>query len=468
MASYIKKGKQWVARLRKRGYPEVYQGGFRTKSDAMDWGRRVEPTAFPSRITKGKGPHHTTLAEALNDYVRVVTCKQAGCVQALCKINKYLEAGGLPRLKAIKVEGGRVFKEDADGKPNAANQVIQEPKFDIVEESSEPIFEGKRQAGFAKRREANRLRGARPQVLRMQLAKMNVADVQSFHFEELVQLMGEDGYKSNTIRQEVAILSGFFSHAMLTWKWRLEENPALSFKWPAGTGRERVLSDDESMRLAAALSKCRNQKFRQFVPFAVETAMRKGEAINTVCWCDVDWTRSTLLLPHAKNGRREVPLTPAALAMLREMEQGAPTDQIFGLSDSQVQSSWRRVCIAAKLVDLHIHDLRHTAATFYATVLNGDSFLLEKVTGHSSQKMLKRYVNRTVDHAVRALATLSMPTLGQRMLMASEPSQAQQGVPGMADDAQGQQEKVISLPALQAQMAMSRLDGQSEPMAVGE
>lgn len=457
MATYLKKGHEnWVARLRKRGYPEVFRGGFRTKAEAKEWVDEVAPTAFPGKRAKGDGPRHTTLAEALVEYVKLVTRKQAGCKQALCKINKYLEGAGRPRLKAVQVKGGRVFNKDADGQPDAAQQEVQQPEFKISEEPTQTIHQNKRQAGFARRGAAIREKGEKPQALRAELAKMKVADIHSFHFEALVQLMDEAGYKPNTIRQEVAILSGFFSHAMLTWKWRLEENPALSFKWPTGTARERVLSEEESMRLAAALTTCRNQKFRRYVLFAIETAMRKGEAISTACWCDVDWERSVLLLPHAKAGRREVPLSPTALAILQDLGPGAPTEQIFGLTDSQVQSSWRRVCQKAKLVNLHIHDLRHTSATFYAKVLHGDTFMLQLITGHRSLTMLKRYVNRTADHAVQALASLSMPTLAQRMQMASTPEQVHEPLAATADGTSVAAGRVASLPARQAQLALGR------------
>ena len=61
---------------------------------------------------KGLGPYHTTLAEALTDYVKAVTCKQKGCPQVLTKVNKYRVAAGLLPLKAVKKTGGRVFGND--------------------------------------------------------------------------------------------------------------------------------------------------------------------------------------------------------------------------------------------------------------------------------------------------------------------------------------------------------------------
>lgn len=466
MATYVKKSDGWAARIRVRGRPEVYEPGFRTKQDAKDWAGERETELRNSPKMKGMGPRHTTVAEALTDYVKVVTCKQKGCLQTLSKVNKYRVAAGLLPLKAVKKTGGRVFDKDADGKPAAEQQKVEAVLFDIIEEEQTELFKGDRQKGFAARKKRIDEQGRAAQKHRKLMATTMVADISPHHFEDLFSLMSKDGYAANTQRQEVAILSGMFTHAMRVWKWRLEENPALAIDWPTGGGRERVMSADESMRLAAEMVKVRNKKFKSFVVFSIETAMRKGESTTTACWCDVDWERSVLRLPDAKGGKRDVPLSPVAIELLKEMGPGEPTEKIFGLTDSQVNSAWKRLCADAKVSNLTIHDLRHTAATSYAKQFHGDIFMLQLVTGHKSLSMLRRYVNRQVDEVVSVMHSTSAPSLGHRMKMASEQSNmdGKSEAPDATLSAQPRFE-IINLMAAKAQRARQQ-HGDVEP-AVG-
>ncbi len=220
MATYVKKSDGWAARIRMRGRPEAYESGFRTKQDAKDWAAEHEAALRKSPKMKGMGPKNTTLAQALTDYVKAVTSKQKGCLQTLSKVNKYRVAAGLLPLKAVKKTGGRVFNNDADGKPAAEQQKVEPVLFDILEEEQAELFKGDRQKGFAARKKRIEEQGRASQKHRTFMANMKVADISPHHFEDLFSLMSKDGYAPNTQRQEAAILSGLFSHAIRVWKWR--------------------------------------------------------------------------------------------------------------------------------------------------------------------------------------------------------------------------------------------------------
>jgi hypothetical protein len=112
---------------------------------------------------KGLGPSKTTLAVALRDYAYAVTATQGGCVQALCKINKYLRAAGLKPLKATKVRGGRKFGLGANGLPSELLQKVEAPLFTLTEQVDKPVFEGAKQKGFEARRLKNLKRRERAQ-----------------------------------------------------------------------------------------------------------------------------------------------------------------------------------------------------------------------------------------------------------------------------------------------------------------
>ena len=95
MAYYRKFKSGWTARVRVTGHAEEFESGFRTKKLASEWADPIETRLRNVHGVKGQGPSKTSLAVALRDYAHAVTATQGGCVQALCKINKYLRAAGL-------------------------------------------------------------------------------------------------------------------------------------------------------------------------------------------------------------------------------------------------------------------------------------------------------------------------------------------------------------------------------------
>ena len=64
--------------------------------------------------------------------------------------------------------------------------------------------------------------------------------------------------------------------------------------------------------------------------------------------------------------------------------------------------AWQTVCRAAKIEDLHLHDLRHAFASRGAG-LGASAILLRNALGHKSLQMTSRYVSRQ-NEPVRELA----------------------------------------------------------------
>ncbi|NMM06950.1 site-specific integrase [Polaromonas sp.] len=438
-----KKTGKHFARIRLAGH-EAYKCGFDHRTDAKEWANIQEGLyKNASRGTmKGMGPQKTMLGVALRDYAYDVLVTQKGCVQALCRVNKYLRAAGLPVLRATLVRGGRTFGTDDAGTPQASKQKIEQTLYKLEEVSSTPVFQAPQQAAFAQRSSDNAARDAAPQAVREDLARMPVSDIRGFNLTKVMTAMLESAYAGATRRQEIAILSGFFEHAMKNWNWPLAANPALAVKWPTGDKRDRVLSKEEAKRLGVALANCRNKPFQIFLLFAMETAMRRGEMLWTACWCDIDRNQEdgdVLKLFDAKKGSREVPLTPFALQLLGELPQGAPHERIFPMTESALSCAWSRVCEVAAIVDLHIHDLRHTAATMFADLFNGDIFTLQQVTGIKSLEILRIYVNpksRDVSKRMRNLpgATIAQG-LHQEISAAPMPVKRHRVVPESASNA---------------------------------
>ena len=280
------------------------------------------------------------------------------------------------------------------------------------------LFQGARQKGFASRAQSNKAKNEAPQGVRERLARMPVASIGSHHLQELLNQMDTVGYAGATRRQEIAILSAFFTYAMNIWNWSLPANPALKIEWPMGNERERILTEDETVRLATHLANCGNKPFQIYVLLAMETAMRRGEMLWTMCWCDIDRHAvdgDVLKLPTAKAGRRDVPLTPYALELLGQLPHGEAHERIFDMTEAALENAWKRVCEKAGIVDLHIHDLRRCSATNYAKLLDGNIFSLQKITGHRTLEKLRTYVNLSARDVAKQLRKIPQQTIAQTM-----------------------------------------------------
>jgi integrase len=132
----------------------------------------------------------------------------------------------------------------------------------------------------------------------------------------------------------------------------------------------------------------------------------------TAEWGDVrNDDEAFLRLRNSKTGPREVPLAPAALAVLKGLPRLEGTERIFPMTPNQLKCAWARVLKRAGITGLRIHDLRHESASRYALALGGNPFLLKEITGHKSIKMLERYVNFSRKELMQKLKDTKNPVI---------------------------------------------------------
>ncbi len=231
---------------------------------------------------------------------------------------------------------------------------------------------------------------------------------------------------SQTVRHEIALLSRVITHAIKEWGFPLPHgNPCLQIKMPAqATARTRRLINDEEKRLLAECDKSRNPWLRSVVIFAIETAMRAGEIVETwkqdpsgaldadgkrlqvkvsvgLQWADVDLKKRTAHLPKTKNGdARTVPLSSRAVATLEALPRNL-NGQVFGTTYEGVHQAFVRACRRATINNLRFHDLRHEATSrLFEKGFN--PMEVSAITGHKTLQMLKRYTHlRAEDLAKR-------------------------------------------------------------------
>lgn len=163
--------------------------------------------------------------------------------------------------------------------------------------------------------------------------------------------------------------------------------------------RTRLPSDDEIKKLCHSLNYSSDMVELNMVStrvgaafmFAIETAMRAQEICN-LTWSDVKGKVATIRKSKTAAGLREVPLSPQALAIIKQCK-GIDETLIFGLAPSQVDSVFRKAKGYAMIKDLHFHDTRALAITRLAKRL--DIFDLARAIGHNDLKMLMVYYRKT-------------------------------------------------------------------------
>jgi len=354
MPTIIRRGDSYLARVRKTGFAPVSQSFIR-RSDAIAWGRKTE-------------------ADMQSGRYRPVTPAVAAVPSLKAVIEEY-------RAKiAIQLKGARDYQ------------------YSFREIESGPL-------------------GAMPvdQIKPAQLADWRDA------------LTGR-GLKPATVCRRLGLLS-----AVLSWahkeKGHLTENPMRSVRKPTvRDSRTRTLDAEEVRYLNLATAAARAKWLSDAVTLYVSTAMRRSELVSLRC-SDVDLTRSVAVLRDGKTGGREVPLCPVAKAALERLIAAAAERGQLGVlpieDPEAVSFAFRRAVVRARaryeedcsaaglpcsptfMQGVRLHDIRHHSLSAWARTGNLSLFELLRISGHSSTKMLARYVNLSSEHVAAKMARVT-------------------------------------------------------------
>ena len=257
------------------------------------------------------------------------------------------------------------------------------------------------------------------------IASMFMASIRGKDLASEIRAMESEGKGANHIRLHLAVISHLFNVARREWGMESLDNPADTVGNPKlPSGRDRRLVDDEEERLLAACADSRNLYLRPAVIFAIETAMRAGEIVETwkqdpsgaldadgkhlqikvstgLLWENVDLKKRTAHLPKTKNGdARTVPLSSRAAAALEALPRNLD-GRVFGVTYEGIHQSYVRACRRAGITGLTFHDLRHEATSrLFEKGFN--PMEVSTITGHKTLQMLKRYTHlRAEDLAKR-------------------------------------------------------------------
>ena len=214
-----------------------------------------------------------------------------------------------------------------------------------------------------------------------------------------------------------ALLSKMFALAE-DWQLRSEgSNPCRGVRRYAERKVERYLSSDELARLGAAFtaetmqvahkqqaaetSGHREPNATKAASIAalrllLLTGCRVGEVLS-LRWKYVDIERRLLLLPDSKTGAKRVFLSKAAVDLISSLKTEPVSEYLFtgdrpGKPIVSLRKTWERVCKAAKIDDIRLHDLRHSYASVGAA--GGLSLpVIGALLGHSQPSTTARYAH---------------------------------------------------------------------------
>ena len=249
-------------------------------------------------------------------------------------------------------------------------------------------------------------RGHRWEVVRLEkmqrdtIAEKPIGDLTATDFADWRDRRVQE-VSDGSVRREMTLLGAVLSRARDEWGL-IAESPLKSVKKPPEPRkRSRRPTPEEIDRLilvgGSDLSTATSRSIHAFL-FAIETGMRAGEIVSLTPDA-VDLDRRVAALSKTKNGdARDVPLSPEAVRLLRELPK---RDPLFGLTSGQLDALFRKVRDKAAISDLHFHDSRHEATTRLSRKL--DVLALAKMIGHRDIRMLMRYYDETAEDLARRL-----------------------------------------------------------------
>jgi len=233
--------------------------------------------------------------------------------------------------------------------------------------------------------------------IRAELGRKHVAVVDHADVERMHRKISVDApYLANRV---LAVASRMFTLAV---KLKMRpDNPCKGIEHNIEAKRRRYLTGDELARLTRALAEHEDQRAANVFRLLLLTGARKHEVLSAT-FEQFDFDRNVWTKPAATTKQKrdhEVPVGDAALALLKTMRKAAPDDAQFLFPShgstghlTEVKKGWAAITKRAGISGLHVHDLRHSHASFLVSA--GYSLpLIGAMLGHSNPTTTHRYAH---------------------------------------------------------------------------
>jgi integrase/recombinase XerC len=234
--------------------------------------------------------------------------------------------------------------------------------------------------------------------------------------KNLLSSISEAGRKRNTVNNVGRHLRAAFNEAI---EWEiLQSNPfrKMNLKRVSLPAPPLVVDKKRSALLLAcsrlAAEKPRFVPFRRFIEVLLALGLRRIELVR-LKWEDV---RTSTAIIHGKGDRyREIPLTPATIALLGK--RGKDGAYVFPRwrDPNTVTRMFRQVAKKARVKGVTPHTLRHTTESQLA-IAGVDIKGRMQMLGHSTVEMALHYTHITAEQLRDALVRIEGAETGKKKL----------------------------------------------------
>ena len=247
------------------------------------------------------------------------------------------------------------------------------------------------------------------------LGSLPLDEITTAHLSEIVNKLREKSYAAGTINRVLVILRYLFN---LARKWKVVadlDNPASGLSAGPDVQRTRFLNADEIKSVMGSLAIDENRVASQAIVLLLLTGARRNE-VTQARWEYVDFERRTLLVPRSKSGKpRFVSLNGAAIVLLKSVPRSDNAyifpSPVNGRPMPHLFFPWARIRRRAGLVDVRLHDLRHSFASIL--VNKGVSlYVVQNLLGHANARTTQRYAHlahQTLLDATEVVASAIAP-----------------------------------------------------------
>lgn len=239
-----------------------------------------------------------------------------------------------------------------------------------------------------------------------------LSKISSFDVARYRKHRKEAGAADATVNRELAVISHLFNKAV-EWGW-LTHRPAKIARFKEDKGRIVYLTKEQCRRVLDAARSDISPHIYPFTVIALSTSMRMTEVLS-IRREHVNLDQRRILIPKAKAGIREQPITAELCEFLRDHMQRLPkgSDWLFPSIASKsgrlatIRKAHRRAVKAAGLdPDVVVrHTFRHTAIT-HIVQAGVDLPTVQKVSGHKTLAMVGRYSHANGAHIDAAMDKL--------------------------------------------------------------
>ncbi|MDA3877240.1 MAG: site-specific integrase [Halothiobacillus sp.] len=218
-----------------------------------------------------------------------------------------------------------------------------------------------------------------------------------------------------TVRKDLGMIQRLLKAAHLDWGIILPGGIPQVRMPKQPPGRERRVSAEE---FAAIIEATESPELPAIVILAVETAMRRSEIVQTLCWSRIRFIDGGKAIAHLPTGEtkndegRHVPLSTSATAALKRVPKRGDSDRVFSSAPDSITRAWVRARDRARkayesrcaadgipadpkfLVGARLHDVRHEATSrLFEMGVFSNIMEIAAITGHKDLASLKRYTH---------------------------------------------------------------------------